>query len=111
MTKISITLDVTKINKDKIIERTYKNSSGQEVTVKEYKMDLVPLKEPKVLKEGDTWTLKKTHFLAEQREKGETTGENNYVGEGFQFFDRTPATEELNATETSEFLHESDIPF
>lgn len=87
MEKINITLDLSKINKAKITDRSYENGEGKTVTAKEYKVVVVPLKEEKVLATGDTWTMVKTHFVAdeqtkEEREAGEKT---NYVGEGITF--------------------------
>lgn len=87
MQKISITLDVSKIDKSKIIERKYKNKDGVEVTQKLYKFDLIEGKEPKFVAEGDTWIMKKTHFGAETQTKEEKAVKKpaNYVAEGFIF--------------------------
>lgn len=87
MKKISITLNVTKIDKSKIFERTYKNKDGEEITEKLYKFDLIETKEPKFVAEGDTWTMFKTHFGAEAQTKDERADKKpaNYVAEGFVF--------------------------
>ena len=68
---MKITIDFTKINKDKIVERKYTNKDGVEVTQKLYSMDVIDVKEPKVVKEGDTWKMIKTHFVAESQTKEE----------------------------------------
>lgn len=87
MDKITITLDTTKITKSKITERKYKNKEGQEVTAKEYKLDIVPLKEKRLLKAGDGWKMMKTHFVAETLTKEERSAgaPTVYVGEGITF--------------------------
>jgi len=75
MSKLSITVDTSKLQ-GKSVVRTYKNKDGQEVTVKELKLDIIPVKDEKVLYTADRYTLVKTHFVAlpqtkEQRERGE----------------------------------------
>jgi hypothetical protein len=88
--KLSITIDLSKINKNKIVERRFKNKDGVEVVCKDYKIDVVPLKEPKTIKDGGSWILKKTHFVIEQPTKEERAARNEsvYVGEALQFFDK-----------------------
>ncbi len=85
--KISLTIDVSKISKSKIIERKYKDKDGNEVTAKEYNIDIVPLKEVKVLKSGNGWDMVKTHFAAEAQSKEERAAKAKtvYVGEGITF--------------------------
>lgn len=87
MKKLSLELDVSKINKDKIIERTYKTKDGKEVVQKIYKMELIELKAPKFLAQGDTWTKTKTHFIVESKTKEEREAkvEDNFVGDGVVF--------------------------
>ena len=92
MNKISITLDVSKFNKGKIVDRVYTDKSGAQATRKEYKVELVRLKEPKVIKQTDTYIMKKTHFVKETQTKEERDQKlpSVYVGEGFTFEDPTP---------------------
>lgn len=87
MAKINLTINLSALDKSKIIERKYKNKEGQEVTVKEYKADLVELLAPQFVTEGDTWTMNKTHFLADPQTKQERDMKvkSNFIGEGFQF--------------------------
>lgn len=82
MKPIEITLNLSKIDKSRITERTYEDKNGVPVTVKEYKMTLVPVKDKKFVTKKDNWQLFKTHFLAEKRGKDE---EKNYIGDGFMF--------------------------
>ena len=104
MNKISINIDLGKIDKNRIINRTYKNKEGEEVTVKEYKMDIVPLKEKKVIKEGGGWTLVKSHFVADSptKEERENKTKTNFLGEGIMFENRDEVVEDIVA---------GDIPF
>ena len=71
MEKINVTINVAKISKDKIVERKYTNKEGVEVVTKDYKIDIVPTREIKVVAQGDTWIMKKTHFVAESQTKEE----------------------------------------
>lgn len=85
--KISVTIDLSKLDKTRIFTRRYTTKEGVEVTVKEYKMDVVPLKEKKVLKEGDTWRLVKSHFVCDAPNKSERDAKvkTNFIGDGVQF--------------------------
>ena len=87
MQKIIITIDLNKIDKERINTKTYTNKAGEEITKKEYKMEVVPLKKKKLIKSGDTWELYKTHFICDNQTKEERKEgkEVNYIGEGVQF--------------------------
>lgn len=110
MSSIQITINVSKINKAKIVERKYMNRDNQEVVVKEYKTELVALKDPKVITSGAGWTLKKTHFLAEAQTKEEKANKTKsvFVGEGFTFFNTDEPSQDTGA---SEDINTEDIPF
>lgn len=62
MQKYSFTIDVTKIDKTKIKERTYQNKNGEDVTVKEYAFEAI-LNKNEVVKTGDTWEMVKRGFI------------------------------------------------
>lgn len=114
MSSIKITLDVTKFNKSKIIERKFNKADGTEVTAKEYKVEVVPLKEPKLIKEGDGWRLMKTHFVVEEqtKEQRQSNEPKNYVGDGFSFEDTTQSSQSTAPVETgAEEINDEDIPF
>lgn len=104
--KISLTIDVSKIDKTKIKERNFINKGGVEVTAKDYKIDVIPLKEPKVIKEGDTWRMVKTHFVAEPQTKEERDNgqPSNIIGDGIVFEDK-------NAVPPQAKEEEIDFPF
>ena len=87
MDKINVTLDVSKINKDKIVERKYKNKNGEDVVEKNYKIEVVPVKEKKVVTSGPNWVLVKTHYVAEVQTKEEKANKvkMRYVGNGYKF--------------------------
>lgn len=101
MAKISLTIDVSKINKDKIVERKFKNKEGEEVIVKDYKIDVVELKAPKFIKAGDTWEMFKTHFVVESKENREE--KDNFIGEGISF---RLKSEEVSDEEAERKFHE-----
>lgn len=100
MSKITLTIDVNKIDKSRIKERTYTNKAGEEVTVKEYTLEAVPLKQPRALKKadgsliaGDTWQLMETHFAceAQTKEERQNNKETVYIGKGTQLMDKNPS--------------------
>ena len=115
-TNMQVELNVNKINKDKIIERTYRNKEGQDVTEKIYKFRVVRLKSPKVVASGDNWVMKKVGFCVEKKDNKEEP--DNFVGSVMEF-DRD--INGLNAQETSQAkqtltkeqqeIDASDIPF
>jgi hypothetical protein len=84
--KLTITLDVSKINKSRIVERKFNGKEG-EVTKKEYKLDIIPLKTESFIKEGPGWKMIKTHFVAETVSKEEKARgvKGNIVGDGIVF--------------------------
>jgi hypothetical protein len=106
MQKISITLDLAKINKAKITDRTFDTLNGQQ-TAKEYKIDVIPLKEEKLIKEGDTWKMIKTHFVAEAQTKEERENgvKGTIIGDGIMFKDK------LEDLDVNQDLGSDDIPF
>jgi len=111
--KISIVIDVTKINKSKIISRSFKNKAGETITVKELKLDIVPLNETKVLKDTDTYTLYKTHFVSEQstKEEREAKTKSNIIGEGTMFKNKEVPKVEEDIYPDEEKIDDSEIPF
>lgn len=106
MQKISVTIDLNKLDKTRIQERTYTNGQGQEVVVREYKLDVVPLKEKKKIKDGDTWSLVKSHFVCDAPTKEERESKTNttIVGDGVVFENKG---EEMQGTG----LAPEDLPF
>jgi hypothetical protein len=62
MQKYSFTIDVTKIPKESIVPRTYKNKQDQEVTVKEVEFEAV-LNKNELITSGATWELYKVGFV------------------------------------------------
>jgi hypothetical protein len=122
MSKITVTIDLTKIDKSRIQERKYTNKAGEEVTVKEYSMEVVPLKQPRALKkadgtliEGATWQLMETHFACEAQTKAEREAnkETVYIGKGTQLQDKAVASSNVPALPEfpEEEINPEDIPF
>lgn len=109
--RINITIDLSKIDKSRIITRTFTNKEGQEVTVKEYKLEVVPSLTPKTIKEGDTWTMVKTHFVVEGQTKEERQAKkkSTILGDGIVFRNKL---DEINQdTNLEDYNQDSDIPF
>ena len=85
--KISLNIDVNKLDKSRLVEREYTNKAGEKVKQKELKVDVIPLKEKTVLKAGDGWKLMKVGFVAETPTQEERTAKTktNIVGTATQF--------------------------
>ena len=96
--KLTLELDLAKINKAKIQERKFTTKDGQEVIQKIYKMELVELKIPKFLKKGEGYDMVKTHFLAEKQTKEERANKekSNFVGDGIQFTNTSDSTADID---------------
>ena len=110
--KISLTIDLTKINKSRIIERSYQDREGVTVNTKEYKLDIVPKKEPRLIKEGDTWQMVETHFVAEATTKEERDSgyKGAILGSGITFIDKGQGEAPRASQGASEDIDDS-IPF
>ena len=102
---IECSIDVSKIDKNRIEEREYTNKEGKIIKQKLYKFTVVESKDKKMIKEGDGWTLFKTHFIAEKRDKDE---EKNYIGDGMTF-ENTDKKEVIDFPEDD--INPNDIPF
>lgn len=115
MEKISVTLDLSKIDKLKIVDRKYTDKAGVEHTAKEYKIDVVPLKAEKFVTEGSWGKMFKTHFVAQAQTKEER--QNNaasvFVGDGFRFESANTPTSSPSVLPnyTEEEINPDDIPF
>lgn len=103
--RIKISIDVTKVPKDRIVERRFTNNAGHEVIVRELKAEVVPLKEQKVIMTGDTWELVKTHFVALEQTKEDREAKKNsaIVGAGVMFRNKAPVIEDS--------INPEDVPF
>lgn len=125
MNKLSIKVDVHKLDRSRFVERSYTNKDGVDVKVKEMSLDIVPLKEEneKVVYENETSQLVKTHFVTEQATKEERASKANtaIVGEGLMWKDKSGAGDmdqvrklRENAQKVQDDFNEidpSDIPF
>ena len=115
MHKVSITLDVSKFDKSKIVDRKFKTQAGVEVTQKEYKIELIPRKEVKTVKETDTYKLDNTHFVVQQQTKEERAARAPavYVGQGFTFINKesTTSNQDSGVEYPNDDINAEDIPF
>ena len=94
MQKITITVDLAKIDKTRIIERKYTTTEGQEVVAKEYKFEVAELKPEnfKTIASGATWALVKKFFVADAQTKEERAAQTktSFLGDGVVFVDLQP---------------------
>lgn len=80
MNKLSLRLNLAKIDKSKITPRSYTNQAGVEITEQNYDIEIIPLRNEKLIKEGDTWSLWKTGFISEKAvKKADGTYDNGNV--------------------------------
>lgn len=112
MKKISISIDLKKIDRSRIEKKSYTNKDGHNVEQSIYKMDVVPLKEPTVAISNERYTLNKTHFVCDTQTKEERAEKKatSYLGEGLMFGDKAleSPTGEVKYPES---VDTDDIPF
>lgn len=113
MKKLSLTLNLNNIDKTLIKTRAYTDKNNQEVTIKEYKVDLVITDESTILKETDTYTLKKVGFICDPLTKAERDAgkKTNYIGEALQFVNKEDNNQELKEASYEDIVDPSDLPF
>lgn len=87
MKKLILKIDVSKIDKSKIVDRKFTNREGIEVVVKELTLELVELNAPKFVTEGQDWQMLKTHFIAEAQTKEQRAAKakSKIIGDGLEF--------------------------
>lgn len=103
MAKVTITLDATKL-RNLISKREFENKEGVKMQIQEVKFELVEVKEPKIIYEGNGYKLQKTHFASviQTKEEREAKAETVFIGEGIttiweekeQVFNSTPVNNE-----------------
>lgn len=114
MEKISVTLDLSKIDKSKIVDRKYTDKAGVEHVAKEYKIDVVPLKAEKFVTEGSWGKMFKTHFVAQAQTKAEREAQapSVFIGDGFRFESaKSQNSPSVLPNYTEEKINPEDIPF
>lgn len=116
MSKISVTLDASKLRK-LVSKRTYQNKQGESVEVQEVKFELVPVKEPKTIFTTEKYRIDKTHFASviQTKEERENKAETIYIGEGFTTIwnNAEQPAQVFNAVPVSNSKEETtdDLPF
>ena len=108
MDKLNLTIDVSKIDKTKIVDREFTTKDGQVIKSKDLKLDVVPVREPKLIKEGPTWQMWKTHFVAleQTKEERENKVKSVIIGDGIMFKSKADEQKQEEAPEDT-----SNIPF
>lgn len=99
MGKITVTLDAAKL-RNLVTKREFDSKDGIKMQVQEVKFELVEVKEPKIIFEGNGYKLQKTHFASviQTKEEREAQAETFFIGEGIttiwgqkeQIFTATP---------------------
>jgi len=114
MQKYSVTIDLSKINKSKIVENTFETKDGTKVTQKNYKMDVIiqDSNKHKVIKATDTYLLKKIGFVCEGQTKEERAqkAESNFIGD-VTAFDNIGGGETAPAYPSEGSFDVDSIPF
>lgn len=95
MNKISITIDVNKIDKTRLQTRIIKTKENTGYSAKEMKLEVIPLKERKVLASSmedssKPWELVKVGFVVEAPTKEEKANKTktNIVGDATMFVEK-----------------------
>lgn len=87
MNKFTITVNTHLIDKTKLVDRDYTNKEGKEVMVKELKLDVIPLKEIRVIKAGEGWKMLKVGFVTQSPSKEEKAEKKQMpiIGDAIRF--------------------------
>jgi len=104
MQKFNLSIDVSKIQKERLRQNSFTTKDG-EVTQTLCDIVVVPLKERKLIKEGDGWNMYKSGFAVEKGTKEETT---NILGDAMEF--ESTQAPDLPDSPTDE-IDSSEIPF
>ena len=114
---MKIKLDLTKIDKSKIVEWSYTNREGKNIVVKELSLETVALKAPQPILnkdkqpvEGPTWKLMKTHFVCHEqtKEEKEQRLQSIIIGEGVSFVDKVIQGDEELQQVQRQFMGKKD---
>lgn len=113
---MKLKIDLTKIDKSKIVERKYKTKDGQEHTAKEYSLNVVNLKAPKFIGQTDKWQVSKIGFLSEDVTKEEKAAgkKGNIVGDVVEFNQKTDFNDianDISVGVDGEVYNTGNIPF
>ena len=112
MSKITITLDATKL-RNLVTKREFDSKDGVKMQVQEVRFELVEVKEPKIIFEGNGYKLQKSHFASviQTKEEREAQAETIFIGEGITtIWDQKEQI--FNAVPVSNSIEEADnLPF
>lgn len=113
--KIILKLDVSKIDKNKIVKKSFTNKDGETINKLELDLELIPLNSPRMVKDAPTYQLLKTHFISipQTKEEKENRINSRIIGDGLMFKNKSepvPKVEEDIMPESND-IDESSIPF
>ncbi len=113
MSKIQVTLDATKL-RSLVSKRSYKNKENIDVEVQEVKFELIAVKEPKTIYNGNGYRIDKTHFASviQTKEQREAKTETVFIGDGFTtIWENTTSSAETNTAVPIAQEEHDDLPF
>ncbi len=113
MSKITITLDATKL-RNLVQKREFDAKDGTKMQVQEVKFEIVPVKEPKIIYEGNGYKLQKSHFASviQTKEEREAQADTIFIGEGITtLWDNAGQGSVFSAKPVTEEDPESEVPF
>lgn len=121
MSRITIAIDLKKIDKSRIKDHSFTTKSGEVVTQKLYELDVVELRPEnhKTLMSGEGWARVKKYMVVNTATNEERAQKVNtaIVGEGFVFVDTNPGTiagtgvPYPTGSDTGADLSKEDLPF
>ena len=102
MKKFNLSINISKIQKNRLRKNTYTAKDGNEVTQTFCDIAVIPLKEEKLIKSGDGWKMYKVGFAVEKGKKEENT---NILGDVIEFKNTDEVQTDVQVENTDE------IPF
>lgn len=112
MSKITITLDATKL-RNLVTKREFDSKDGVKMQVQEVRFEIIEVKEPKIIYEGNGYKLQKSHFASviQTKEERESQAETIFIGEGITTIWDNSGGKVFTAIAVSENIESDDLPF
>lgn len=114
MNKITIKLNIDKIDRSKIKSRSYKNKSGIDVTVREYEVEIIPIREEKVVHSTDKYDFVKIGFASDRSVKRPDGkwDDGTILGDAVEIRSKTAGERTVNMDDIDDgSINVDDIPF
>jgi len=124
MNKINVRINIDKIDKTKIKSRTYKNAVGVMVTVRELEVEILPIREEKIVHTTAEYDFVKVGFMSDKSVKNAngTWDNGTPLGDAIEIRKKAVAPEPVveldifgdpvpEAEDTGAVPNPDDIPF